>query len=212
MRVVFNTAFEHGLKSINQAAEALTEAHRQVASGRRIARPSQDPLGMGTAIHEHANLDRLDASSNATESSAYRLTVADNTLSDIITQLTAAQSTALSARGSSQTQAQRDAASNQLLAIRDALMSDANTKFQGTYLFSGSQVTTAPFAQRRRDLGVSGRQQRHERRGRAGQNGREHVRRRPDFQGQRSAAYSRRLDHPGGRCQRGQPGRHRGRR
>ena len=94
MRVVFNTAFEHGLKSINQAAEALTEAHRQVASGRRVARPSQDPLGTGTAIHEHANLDRLDASSNATESSAYRLTVADNTLSDIITQLTAAQFTA----------------------------------------------------------------------------------------------------------------------
>ena len=200
------------MKSINQAAEALTEAQRQVSSGRRIARPSQDPLGTGTAIHEHANLDRLDASSNATESSAYRLTVADNTLSDIITQLTAAQSTALAARGSSQTQAQRDAASNQLLAIRDALMSDANTKFQGTYLFSGSQVTTAPYASSggvisayQGDSNVTSVEVE------PGKTRREHVRRRPDFQGQRSAAHSRRLDDPGGRCQRGQPGRHRGR-
>ena len=70
----------------------------------------------------------------------------DNTLTDIVNQLTSAQTTALAARGSSQTQAQRDAASNELLAIRDALMSDINTKFQGAYLFSGSKVTIAAYA------------------------------------------------------------------
>ena len=66
MRIVFNTAFEQDVSSINQAAEALAEAQRQVSSGRRIARPSDDPLGAATAIDEHAMLDRLDAS-NATD-------------------------------------------------------------------------------------------------------------------------------------------------
>jgi flagellar hook-associated protein 3 FlgL len=146
MRIVFNTTFERGIRAVSDAAESLTEAQRQVASGRRIERPSQDPLGTANAIVEHQNLDRLEASQNATEAANYRLGVADNALSDIINQLTSAQSATLSARGSSQTQAQRDAAANELLAIRDALMADINTKLQGTYLFSGSSVTTAPFA------------------------------------------------------------------
>lgn len=146
MRIVYNSSFTSGVRAIQQAAEALTEAQRQVSSGRRIGTPSDDPLGTNAAIIEHASLDRLEAYSGAADAAAYRLGIADSALSDIINQLTSAQTTALSARGSAQTQAQRDAASHELLAIRDALMGDINTQFQGTYIFSGSQVTTAPFA------------------------------------------------------------------
>jgi flagellar hook-associated protein 3 FlgL len=141
MRIVFNTSYVEGIRSVNRAAEALAEAQRKVGSGQRMARPSDDPLGSVAAINEHASLSRLGAYSSAADAAAYRLGMADSALSDIITQLTAAQSTALAARGSSQTQAQRDAASDELISIRDALMSDINTKFQGSYLFSGSDVS-----------------------------------------------------------------------
>lgn len=146
MRIVFNTSFDEGIRSVNRAAEALTEAQRQVGSGRRMARPSDDPLGSVAAINEHASLSRLGAYSNAADAAAYRLGIADSALSDVITQLTAAQSTALAARGSSQTQAQRDAASHELLSIRDALMADINTSYQGAYIFSGSEVSKPAYA------------------------------------------------------------------
>src|SRR4029453_5275424 len=54
--------------------------------------------------------------------------------------------TAWSAPGSEITQGTRDTAANELLAIRDALMSDINIQFQGAYLFSGSNVTVGPFS------------------------------------------------------------------
>jgi flagellar hook-associated protein 3 FlgL len=145
MRIVFNTAFDEGTRAVAQANEALTEAQRQVSSGRRLNRPSDDPLGATAAINGHASLSQLDTYSAAADTAAYRLGVADNALSDMITQLTTAQSAALAARGSFQTQAQRDAARQQILAVRDALISDINTSFQGEYLFSGAEVKTQAY-------------------------------------------------------------------
>lgn len=146
MRIVFNSTFENAISTINKAADAWTEAQRQLASGQRMATPSDDPLSAASAINEHAALQRIDAYTSAGDAAAYRLGMADSALSDVVSQLTAAQSSALSARGTNVTQSQRDAASRELLSIRDALMADANTQFQGVYLFSGAKVTTAPFS------------------------------------------------------------------
>ena len=146
MRISFNAAFEEGTRAINRASAALAEAQRQLSSGRRIGSPSDDPLGTSTAITEHATVNRVDAYTHAADALSSRLVLADTMLSDIITQLTAAQSTALSARGSSTTPAQRQAAANELLAIRDSIMSDVNAQLQGQYIFSGSNVLVAPYA------------------------------------------------------------------
>jgi flagellar hook-associated protein 3 FlgL len=146
MRVVFSTSFADAVRSMSSAADNLLEAQRQVASGRRVSRPSQDPLGTAAAITEHGVQDRLDAYSSTADGATYRLSIADSVLSDVISQLTSAQTTALAARGSSQNQSQRDAAGHELLSIRDALLGDVNTRFQGTYLFGGSNVTVAPYA------------------------------------------------------------------
>jgi flagellar hook-associated protein 3 FlgL len=103
-------------------------------------------MGTSTAITEHAALDRVDAYTRATDAVGSRLVLADTVLSDIVTQLTAAQSAALSARGTTTTPAQRTAVAAELLSIRDAIMSDINTQLHGTYLFSGSNVLVAPYA------------------------------------------------------------------
>lgn len=146
MRVTFNGTFVDGTTEINRAAQALAEAQRRVSSGRRINAPSDDPTGSESAVVDHATMARMDAYTSASDAAVSRLSVADAALTDIINQITSAKTTALSARGSSQSQAQRNAASTELLAIRDALAADINTKFHGTYLFSGSASTTAAYA------------------------------------------------------------------
>ncbi len=155
MRVVFNTSFSNGLRAINAAADSLTDAQRQLATGRRVGRPSDDPLGTANSIGEHHTGARVDAYTGTSDAANSRLGIADSVLSDIVSQLTAAQAAALASRGSFQNQSQRDAASRELLAIRDALMGDINTRFQGTYLFSGSNTTTAPYGSAATPTGIS---------------------------------------------------------
>ncbi len=146
MRVAFNATFEEGTRAVNRAAAALAEAQRQLASGRRIDSPSDDPLGTVAAISEHATLSRVDAYTATADAVGSRLMLADTILSDIVSQLSAAQSTALAARGSNVTLAQRQALASELVAIRDAIQSDINTQLHGAYLFSGSNVLVEPFA------------------------------------------------------------------
>jgi flagellar hook-associated protein 3 FlgL len=146
VRIVFNTAFADVTLAMQRAAESLAEAQRQVSTGLRVGRLSYDPLSAATAVDEHSVLDRLDAYKGAGDAASYRLGLADNVMTDIVNQLTSAQTTAMAGQGSEKTQGERDAAANELLAIRDALMSDINTQFQGAYLFGGSNVTIAPYA------------------------------------------------------------------
>src|SRR5262249_16187974 len=126
MRITFADAFDRSERALARVADAMAQAERQLSTARRINVPSDDALGSAAAVGEPATVARLDAYTGATDAASTRLNIADSVLSDIVNQLAAAQTTAMGARGSTQTQPQRDAAATQLLAIRDALMSDIN--------------------------------------------------------------------------------------
>src|SRR5581483_3192880 len=75
------------------------------------------------------------------------LSIADSALTDMVNQLSAAQTAALSARGSNVTQSQRDAAVATLQSVRDSLVNDLNTQVDGVYIFAGTKSTTQPFTE-----------------------------------------------------------------
>jgi flagellar hook-associated protein 3 FlgL len=131
---------------IESAATRLMEFQRQVSTGKRIEKPSDDPSAVLGSVGEHNETAAIDQYKRTTDTVGSRLAVVDTVLSDIITQLTAAQVSSASARGSSKTQIQRDAAATELEAIRDTIFSDLTTAFNGSYLFSGSNSTVAPYS------------------------------------------------------------------
>jgi flagellar hook-associated protein 3 FlgL len=145
MRVTFSEMYRNSAADTNAAAEQLADAQRQVSSGKRITKPSDDPAGSSLAVSGHAAISSIDAYTQTADSTTSRLTVADTMLSDIINKISAAQTAAASARGSATSQSQRDAAALNLQSISEALVGDFNAQFHGTYLFSGSKGTTAPY-------------------------------------------------------------------
>ncbi len=77
---------------------------------------------------------------------ASRLTVVDTVLSDVVQMLSKVQSSALNGRGTTKTPEQRQAVAEELRGLRNALLDNFNTSFQGTYVFAGANSTTQPFA------------------------------------------------------------------
>jgi flagellar hook-associated protein 3 FlgL len=146
MRITFNR-LNANLSAINTAAGQMARAKQQVETGRRISVPSDDPAGTRRSIEARAELGRLDAYDRTADSVNARLTLMDTVLNDVVDQLTEGLTTATSARGSAVNQSTRDAAAAKLEGIRNALVSDLNTTFRGTYLFSGSEATTPAYAQ-----------------------------------------------------------------
>lgn len=145
MRVTYTSSFTEGVADLTLASQRLADAQRAVSSGQRIASPSDDPSGTAAAITDRATLGAIDTYTKSTDAATSRLTVADSVMSDIINKLSAAQTSALGARGTTQTQSQRDAAAADLQGISDALLADFTTQYRGAYLFSGAKTTVAPY-------------------------------------------------------------------
>jgi flagellar hook-associated protein 3 FlgL len=145
MRVTFNGQFRDALVDVERAGDRLATYQRQVSSGRRLDRVSEDPSGVAVALGERTKVAQVDQYARSTDSAYSRLTVVDTVLSDIVVKLTAAQVAATSAIGSTVTTAQRTAAAQQLDGLKAALLDNFNTSVQGVYLFAGTKSTAKPY-------------------------------------------------------------------
>jgi flagellar hook-associated protein 3 FlgL len=145
MRVTFNSSFSQSSHDLTRATEELARRQREVSSGRSLNVASDNPSAAAASVRERADLAALAQYQQTADNVTARLMVIDSALSDTILRLTDAQTAILGARGSAVTDAQRQAAANDLIGIRDAIYSNLNTSFRGTYLFGGSSGTQAPF-------------------------------------------------------------------
>jgi len=147
MRITFNSQFRDGAAGIDSASERLIEAQRQVATGRRLNKVSDDPTAASSSVAERSSLGAIEQYTRTADGVASRLTVVDTVLSDIVELLTKAQSVAMNGRGSTKTTEQRAAVAEELRGIRSALLDNFNTSFQGTYVFAGANSTTPPYTE-----------------------------------------------------------------
>jgi flagellar hook-associated protein 3 FlgL len=145
MRVTFGSSMVPELADLQQSASELAKYQEQVSSGKRVSLPSDDPSAMADSIRQNADLSSIDELTLTADSANSRLTVTDSVLTDLVNQLTSAQSVVASALGTTQTASQRDALAQQLAGVRDAIFSDMDTTFSGSYLFSGGLGQTAPY-------------------------------------------------------------------
>lgn len=144
MRVTFN-ALNNGLAAINTAAEQFMEAQWQVSTGKRLRQPSTDPAAAQRSVVERAELANVDSYQRAGSAAASRLATLDQTLSDLVEQITRAQVAASSGRPDTANATTRAAAATALRGIGAAMASDINTQVEGVYLFGGSTTDRPPY-------------------------------------------------------------------
>lgn len=145
MRVTFSSMYREAMSGLEGAIERRLDLQRQVSTGKRVERASDDPSAMARVIVERGQQAALDQYTQTADSAAARLNVADTALSDAVKHISAAQVALVSARGSQKTAAEREAAALNLEALRDALLADVNTVHRGTYVFGGASGTVQPY-------------------------------------------------------------------
>lgn len=145
MRVTFNTNMADLQQSIATAAADMARHQLELSTGRRVNAPSDDPNAACAAVTERTEMAATDQYQASADSASSRLSVVDSALSALVNQATAAQSALLSARSSTAKPAQIEAAASNLESIRDSVVSLMNTRFRGTYVFSGNNSTVAPY-------------------------------------------------------------------
>jgi flagellar hook-associated protein 3 FlgL len=146
MRISTNTIYESGGARISDLQVGLNRTQQQIASGRRILNPSDDPIGSARALaitQTDAVNDQLAVNrKNATNT----LSIAEDTLSSVTNVLHNVKTLVVSAGSGVLTDQERGYIANELQGSLDQLFGFANaTDGTDAYLFSGFSSTTAPY-------------------------------------------------------------------
>ncbi|MFN8057690.1 MAG: flagellar hook-associated protein FlgL [Vicinamibacterales bacterium] len=145
MRVTFNTGMASLLHEVNGVAERLKARQLEVATGKRVQVPSDDPAATVGIVSENATVQTLDRFARTADSAEARLRVTDSVLTNLVDELQSALTQAAAGRNSTLTQESRNATALAIAGLRDSILSTVNTQYQGGYLFSGGRSTTAPY-------------------------------------------------------------------
>ena len=134
------------LANIENVYDQLTATQNELSSGKQLVKPSDNPYGASRALTYRADLAaNQQYQSNAAEMGSW-LSTSDTALSSINAALGRARDLLLQGANGTLAQTELDSISTELGQLADSIKSDANTQYAGSYVFSGSQTGTQPFA------------------------------------------------------------------
>ncbi len=146
MRVSTAYTYSAGLDTLQQRQTALTEAQEQMTSGKRVAKPSDDPAAMARAERALNEESRGEAMQRAIAASRNAMTLTESALGDAEDLTQTAREALVKAGNGTYTSSERNALAAQLRQIRAQLLSVANQgDGNGSYLFGGQGANANPF-------------------------------------------------------------------
>ncbi len=146
MRISTNTLFSAGQSRITELQSGLVKTQQQIATGRKILTPADDPIGasqvlnleQGRAMNEQYAINRMNAG-NALREQEGVLSSLNELVQDI-------QTLRVQSGNASLDDVQRSYLAVELDSQIDQMLSLANSKdAMGNYLFSGFQVGTPAY-------------------------------------------------------------------
>ena len=135
------------LASIQQSQQVLQTDLQQVATGQRVNQPSDDPAASAKLAVSLAASAQVDQYTQNISDVSTQLQTADSALSSVVTSLTSAVSLGTEGANGTSSTADKQSIATQVQAILSNVVSQANTTYQGSYVFGGSSTATAPVQQ-----------------------------------------------------------------
>jgi len=133
-------------RSLTRTHASLLDVQNQLASGKRINTPSDDPAGASAAAQLRRVLQVHEGYAANLQHATSHLSQVDGTLGDLTDMLRQAQSIASANVSSTVTADERDAAAEMVANIYTQMIALANRQFEGAYLFGGDRADRPPFA------------------------------------------------------------------
>src|SRR5579883_1276627 len=133
------------LGALSNAEQEQDTAMLQMASGRRVNKPSDDPTAAAMLVENSSQSSQADQFLRSIDSLQAQLQSTDSTLNSVV--LALQQAISLGVQGANGTLSDANLASlaNEAIGIQSQLVSLANFSFQGQHVFSGTVAGRAPY-------------------------------------------------------------------
>lgn len=146
MRISSSMIFDQGVRTINDQTARLLHHQQQIATGRRVVTPSDDPVAAARALELTQAKDVIGQFATNRDSAQNALSLQETQLTAVGELLTRVRELAVQAGNGSLSDADRNMVSTELRARFGELMGIANSRDgSGKFIFSGFMADTEPF-------------------------------------------------------------------
>jgi flagellar hook-associated protein 3 FlgL len=118
----------------------------QISSGERLTGIGEGPVAAAQNVQLSAQIAADSTFTQTAATTTARMQVVDSTIGSVVDQINQAISVATAGNNGTNNASDRTSVAAELSSIRDEILGLANTTYSGTYLFSGSQNGSGPFA------------------------------------------------------------------
>lgn len=147
MRIATSMIFDAGVSAINKQTASLLKLQQQVATGRRILTPADDPVGAARALEVTQSKDILAQYSTNQQNANSALGLEETQLASINDMFARLKELTVQAGNATLSASDRKSIAFELRARFDELLGLANAADgQGQYMFSGYMGSTKPFS------------------------------------------------------------------
>lgn len=145
MRVTHTMQFNAALTTIQKQQSRLLRAQEEAASGKKVLRPSDDPVSTRRILDLRQDLTALEQFQRQRDTLTASLGATENALAGIETALLRAKEIALNGASSSVSAADRDILAQEVRQLFDQVVQLGNADLDGRFLFAGRANTQPPF-------------------------------------------------------------------
>ncbi|MGB1239875.1 MAG: flagellar hook-associated protein FlgL [Pseudomonadales bacterium] len=146
MRVTTQQQYLNSIDNMQRSQSKINNLSEQIASGKKIMQPSDDPVAAAQIVkleRELAQYDKYELNIDVTQK---RLELQESVLAEIKNSMNRVNELIISGNNGTLTDADRDTIANSMRTEVEFMAGLMNTQdAQGEYIFSGSKGTTQPY-------------------------------------------------------------------
>jgi flagellar hook-associated protein 3 len=145
MRITNQIQQSNALQNIFRITEDLFAANQRIATGKRINKPSDDPLGIQDTLTLRSSIAQIQQFGRNIDNNRLFLNSADSSLDSVGLGISRARELAQSGLGPSSDAQTRTNIAQEVQAILDQAIQEANTQVKGHFIFGGTDLLNAPY-------------------------------------------------------------------
>jgi flagellar hook-associated protein 3 FlgL len=140
MRVTNKMMADNAIAQLFRQREQMVRTQEQITTGKRVNRPSDDPVEISSILSHRKTISSLDQYNKNISKAKLHINTVDDVLSMVSDLLRDAKKVAYDTDP-----AMRAEMAEQVASMRDQVLQMANYQIDGKYLFSGDSTQTAPY-------------------------------------------------------------------
>ncbi len=146
MRISTNTIYQTGISKLSDLQTNQSKLQQQIATGRRILNPSDDPIAAARALEVSHEKEVNKSFADTRQTAELKLNTLEANLTSVTNLLVATQSTLVGAGNGSLSNSERKIIATELKGSLEALIGLANTQdASGNYIYSGFKSSTPTY-------------------------------------------------------------------